>query len=137
MPLCTSTPRGLLDCSGGMGHTWGALSLQDTWQENAHTEKEEEPTSQRAARDAELLGTSFHPHTSGPVQQRTMGNNSLKGFRVHAQHVSWRPHEEGLAFTPHRPSQPASQPIRRLKTPSKNVSKRQCTASVYLEQWRF
>lgn len=41
MPLCTSTPRGLLDCSGGMGHTWGALSLQDTWQENAQTEKED------------------------------------------------------------------------------------------------
>lgn len=37
MPRCTSTPRGRLDCSGGMGHTWGALSLQDTWQANEHT----------------------------------------------------------------------------------------------------
>lgn len=39
MPLCTSTPSGRLDCSGGMGHTWGALSLQATWQAKEHTGK--------------------------------------------------------------------------------------------------
>lgn len=37
MPRCTSTPRGRLACSGGRGHTWGALSRQDTWQANEHT----------------------------------------------------------------------------------------------------
>lgn len=39
MPLCTSIPRGLLACSGGMGQTWGALSLQDTWQMKEHTKR--------------------------------------------------------------------------------------------------
>ena len=41
MPLCTSMPSGLLACSGGMGHTRGALSLQDTWQMKEHTGKSE------------------------------------------------------------------------------------------------
>lgn len=41
MPFWGSIPKGPLVCSGGMGHTAGALSAQVTWQENPHTCEEE------------------------------------------------------------------------------------------------
>lgn len=41
MPFCGSIPKGPLVCSGGIGHTAGALSAQVTWQENPHTCEEE------------------------------------------------------------------------------------------------
>lgn len=63
MPLCTSTPRGLLDCSGGMGHTWGALSLQAMWQAKEHTARDGSGGDPRAPQDKtrDLALRARHP----------------------------------------------------------------------------
>lgn len=81
MPRCTSTPRGRLDCSGGMGHTWGALSLQDTWQANEHTgEGKGRPSGAKARRGHSGIHTCHRKRSRYPEQCLTLVPTKAQGL---------------------------------------------------------
>ena len=44
-----------------MGHTWGALSLQDTWQANEHTAKAQDTLSDLCPQSSSCLRRAWHP----------------------------------------------------------------------------